>query len=507
MRLNHVLVVSVLLCAAGLSLFLYKLLVLQVPLQPGQAIEAWTVEMRTSFRAQSGKPVKLELALPAAPEGFSVVDETFVAGGYSIKVEPRDGNRVSTWAVRRATGEQMLYYQTVVTPREVDLPEGGDKPPFPKPPELGEPLDGVVDSLVRGVREHSADIATFASETISQLNGSERGSGVELLLGGEPTPERVAEGAVIVLAGARIPARVVYGLQLGERNGDAPLQPLLEVHDGSRWVLFDPTTAARGQPDRFLIWSHGTKPLVDASGVRGLSTRFAFSESLQSALELAEQRADVQGSRALKFSLLGLPVQLQNLYRVLLLVPIGALVVVGLRTLVGLKTFGTFAPVLMALAFRETQLLNGILLFSVIVLLGLGARFYLERLQLLSVPRLAAVLTMVVLMLAAISVIAYQLELTVGLSVALFPVVILAMTIERMSVVWEESGPGEASQQALGSLFAASLGYLVMSRTAVEHLVFVFPELLLLLLAVMLLLGRYTGYRLTELTRFRALAR
>ena len=161
----------------------------------------------------------------------------------------------------------------------------------------------------------------------------------------------------------------------------------------------------------------------------------------------------------------------------------------------------------MALAFRETQLLNGILLFSVIVLLGLGARFYLERLQLLSVPRLAAVLTMVVLMLAVISVIAYQLELTVGLSVALFPVVILAMTIERMSVVWEESGPGEASQQALGSLFGASLGYLAMSRTAVEHLVFVFPELLLVLLALMLLLGRYTGYRLTELTRFRALAR
>jgi hypothetical protein len=34
---------------------------------------------------------------------------------------------------------------------------------------------------------------------------------------------------------------------------------------------------------------------------------------------------------------------------------------------------------------------------------------------------------------------------------------------------------------------------------------FVFPELLLVTLAATLLLGRYTGYRLTELARFRAL--
>jgi hypothetical protein len=38
-----------------------------------------------------------------------------------------------------------------------------------------------------------------------------------------------------------------------------------------------------------------------------------------------------------------------------------------------------------------------------------------------------------------------------------------------------------------------------------EHLVFTFPELLLIILAVVLLMGRYTGYRLLELGRFKAL--
>jgi hypothetical protein len=45
-----------------------------------------------------------------------------------------------------------------------------------------------------------------------------------------------------------------------------------------------------------------------------------------------------------------------------------------------------------------------------------------------------------------------------------------------------------------------------MNNPHLTHLIFVFPELLLVILALALLLGRYTGYRLTELWRFRDLA-
>jgi hypothetical protein len=81
------------------------------------------------------------------------------------------------------------------------------------------------------------------------------------------------------------------------------------------------------------------------------------------------------------------------------------------------------------------------------------------------------------------------------------------MAIERLSIVWEERGGSEAVQEGLGSLFVAAVSYLVMSLDVVEHLVFIFPELLLVLLAATLLLGRYRGFRLFELMRFRALSR
>jgi hypothetical protein len=124
----------------------------------------------------------------------------------------------------------------------------------------------------------------------------------------------------------------------------------------------------------------------------------------------------------------------------------------------------------------------------------------------LLVPRLAAVLMVVIFLMAWVSVLSNHLGLERGLSVALFPMVIITMTIERMSIVWEEHGPAWAFQEGAGSLATAALAYALMSLHSIEHLMFVFPELLLVLLGITLLLGRYSGYRLLELRRFRAVA-
>ncbi|MEZ5504600.1 MAG: 7TM domain-containing protein [Gammaproteobacteria bacterium] len=52
---------------------------------------------------------------------------------------------------------------------------------------------------------------------------------------------------------------------------------------------------------------------------------------------------------------------------------------------------------------------------------------------------------------------------------------------------------------------AAIISCLVMTNEILGHLIFVFPELLLVVLAMTMLVGRYTGYRLMELWRFRGL--
>jgi hypothetical protein len=491
------------LVAAGLSLILYKVQVLGFPLQPDSERSIWTVQARFTVDGHT-RPVKAILQILSSSPGFTVLDENFVSRGFGLTIVEEDGGREAQWAIRRAAGRQTFYYQAVVTH---DLSDAGG----PAAPEgfeshrLEEPHATAAEAVVAQVRAQSADVPTFTAELLRHLNDPEPDENTALFLAAGRSLGQRVEIAVSLLSSGDIPARGAYGLVLEEGERHAQFSPVLEVWDGDSWLWFDPASGEQGLPGNVLIWWDGDKPLIDVVGGSNPEVEISTWRNTVDALQLAEQRADAGNSRILDFSLLRLPIQIQAVYQILLLVPIGAFMMVLLRNVIGVKTFGTFMPILVALAFRETRLVAGLILFVLVVALGVVLRFLLDRLRLLLVPRLAAVLVLVVLCLMAVSILSHQLELERGLSVALFPLVILTIAIERMSIVWEEVGPVEAIKQGLGTLVVAALAYLVMSLDQVEYMVFVFPEILLLILAAILLLGRYSGYRLLELVRFKAL--
>lgn len=492
------------LAAIGLAIFLTKWLSLGFPVRPDSSTQVWTVEAQVHFEARPG-PTKVDLLIPRNPPGFVLLNENFVSKGYGLSTQPAGENRVAQWSIRRASGPQTLYYRAVVY-RDDRESAAGPQPPYPPVPELREPYQTALTALVEDARSQSADVATFATAVLNMLNRPARPDYVDIFLEGDTSPANKANVAVTLLAGARIPARVVHGILLTEQQREATFVPYLEVHNGSRWVAFDPVTANPGLPANYLVWWRGHEAIVSGDGARLPRVEVSLYRNLADAIAIAQRRAEMLNSRLVQFSLLSLPVQTQTVYSILLLVPVGAFLILLFRNLVGVRTFGTFMPVLVALAFRETQLIWGIVLFTVVVGLGLSVRFYLEHLRLLLVPRLTAVLTVVVLLLLMISIISHRLGMETGLSIALFPMVIMTMVIERMSISWEERGARQAMNEALGTLVVATIAYLVISIDEIQHLVFVFPELLLVLLAASLVLGRYSGYRLTELTRFRALA-
>ena len=207
----------------------------------------------------------------------------------------------------------------------------------------------------------------------------------------------------------------------------------------------------------------------------------------------------------INFSLYTLPLEEQALFKGILLIPVGVLVVVLMRILVGLKTSGTFMPVLIALAFIQTSLVTGLVGFLLIVGTGLLIRSYLSYLNLLLVARISAVIIMVIGIIAIFSILAYKLGLTEGMKVTFFPMIILAWTIERMSVLWEEEGPHQVVIQGGGSLLVAVLAYLAMNNELIRHLTFNFLGIQLILMGLVLMAGNYTGYRLLELKRFKPL--
>lgn len=505
MKQRYVYVLAALLSVIGLSVFWYKWQILGYPLGADQEKPVWTIEAAVSFDSGPGT-IKVKLNVPTLTPGFRVLNENSVSRGYGFSLNYGSGGREARWTIRRADGEQTIYYRISVY-EDDSVVEADTIPPFPPRPVINEPQNTAVDVLVSDVRDRSADTASFTTELLRRLNDPSPDPNVELLLADVDSMADFVDIATTVLAAARIPARVVHGFTLAGRQRNAKLVSWLEVHDGDQWLYFNPETGAQSLPDRYFVWWRGSEEIVSVEGGSGVEVDFAVQQSFLDAVSIAEKQAEQQGDNAFGFSLYSLPIQTQAVYAVMLMIPIGALVMVVLRNLVGIDAFGTFMPVLIALAFRETKLLWGIILFTVLIALGLTIRFLLERLRLLLVPRLSAVLIVVVLLMLLISLLSHSLGMETGLSVALFPMVIIAMTIERMSVVWEERGPVEAIRAGIGSMIVAILAYLVMGMDWLNHLVFTFPELLLIILALVMLAGRYTGYRLSELKRFSPLVK
>jgi hypothetical protein len=506
MSKRHLYILVLSLAFVGIGIFAYKILVLKLPLIPQSKSNRWNIEVRVSFVAND-TPVKVALLIPRNTSRYTIVDERFISRGYGLTAKTLESNRQVVWSTRKAKGLQTLYYQAIVRRIQGKGTLSALRPPVIEKPEFKGPYLVAAESLIAGIKASSADVETMVAELTKQLNNPQGNDNITLLLGDKPSSLKKMEVARQILTLAGIPVRIAHGIRLQKLYRDVPLIHWLQVYEKDGRRFYDPVTGTPNIPDDYLTWWRGQDPLVQLKGGTKLQTKIHVSLKEEDALSVATLHGQITNSPLLQLSLFSLPIETQSVYRVLLMVPLGVFLLVILRNVVGVGTFGTFMPVLIALSFRETQLLWGLILFSLIVGLGLIVRFYLEQLKLLLVPRLASVLITVILLMVALSVLTHKLGLEQGLSVALFPMVIITMTIERMSIVWEERGAAEALKQGLGSLVAAALVYLVMSIGYLRHLIFVFPELLLVLLAGTILLGRYSGYRLLELHRFKALGR
>ena len=489
----------------GVCVIAFKWLVLGFSFNPGAVTDLWEMEFKVQFQARGG-PVKVGMYIPNNVHPYTIVDENFVSRGFGLTTIRKKGNRQAIWSKRESNGTQGLYYRATIQKLTTAKPETSIKVPQIETAEIDEATKAAAEGLLAEIRTHSADTDTLIAQLMQQLSQPEQNTNVALIVGSKPDLARRIDAAIIVLSLIEIPARVVHGIDLIATTRDAQLTTWLQIYKDLRWWYVNPDTGQQVEPETFIpIW-RGDEEIINTKGVRKQTLKISIRKSTQSSIQAAMVRGEIVSPQLFSYSLFNLPVQSQEVYRILLTIPLGAFLLVIMRNVVGVKTFGTFMPVLIALSFRETQLGWGLVLFSLVIACGLVIRFYLEQLKLLLVPRLGAVLIIVIMLMAAISILSHKLGLERGLSVALFPMVIMTMTIERMSIVWEERGATEAIQQGVGSLLVAAIAFLFMSNPYLEYMVFVFPEMLLIVLAITLLLGRYSGLRLLEIKRFKALA-
>lgn len=490
------------LMSLGVWLVYEKVTTYGYSLTPREQEPVWLVEAVVSFRAR-GEPVKASLSIPKDSQAFRILDEKSIAPGYSLMLEEQSTGRRAVWSKREARGLQKIYYRMdVFDAVGGQIPIEQTAPPQPKPPLLEEPFKTAATDLVSTLHARSADAESFVSELLRQMADPEGNDALMALLELEGDTLSLAR-KLLALEG--IPSRITRGVSLQQDSRLEPMRELIDIYTGQAWELFDPATGKKGVPSRFLLWQRGEVSLLDVEGGRGSKVSVSVIEKARPSSELISSRKEVSEAAIWDLSVYTLPIREQNVFKKLFVIPIGALIVVIIRNLIGFKTSGTFMPILLALAFLETKLIPGLIILFVMIAVGLGIRSYLSRLNLLLVPRISVGVIIVVFIMAAMSIISFKMGIETGMRVTFFPMIIIAWTIERMSIAAEEQGIREVLIQLGGSLFVAIIVYMAMSNRLVTHFMYAFPEANLIILGIILLLGVYTGYRLTELHRFQPL--
>jgi len=488
------------------ALISYRIIWLKYPILPAAPEKVWHLSIDAYVKGDE-KGTAVMIGVPYTHKGQIVTEERIRSGTLNFNLLREGFNQIGVWSGTLGFEGATIGYSATIQTRP-------QRPSKAKPPALGPyPAD------IGKEEQALAKRLVGRWDSLPSENRLRRVAAAVKGIWGSPPPDdqdlqawsafqekygRVTT-LLVLLRAAHLPARVVQGLQLAEGITNSTLT-WIDIWTGQEWESLLPEKGEiYHKPAPLLPLTTDGLPAVRITDGELSEVRWALSRGTINQWRMHFERI-MRSDRLLdRWSLFRLPEEFQRTFRILILVPIGALMICVLRNMVGFPTFGIFMPVLMALAFRNTGLLYGLGIFAGVVLVGYVVRRWINRLRLLLVPRLSVILTLVIIFFTVFASIGNKVGLRELMAVGLLPFVILTMTIERFFVITEETGAREGLTTAAGSAAVATITYEIIQLEPLQLTFFVYPELMLAVAAAQVLIGRYTGYRLSEFIRFRKL--
>lgn len=515
-RRTGIWVTALLLVMLGLVPFAWKVGVLEMPVLPDEPEALWQVGLEITARPEGGA-LSIVAPLPKLDDRQYVFGEQFTSGRMRLSLMDEVG--VGRTAVWRGWEERPVHvdlrFRVQLEQLAGSLPTARTSAParslrerWGRPTQAIPSQAPVIASFVDGLSgiapgDAPGRVRQLYAFVSNDVHGGRSDDPVQVLVDREGSDLGRERLLATLLRATGVPTRLARGLDLSEHQ---PRQIVWsEVWLGDAWY---PLSVAEGfvaslPPATLELSNDAERDLVSGSGLRGLEYQFSALREALSPKELSTLMVPDHPIFS-QLSLYRLPVSMQQGLRVLLLMPLGALVISIFRNVVGVVSYGTFMPMLVALALRGTGLFTGLLLVALVLAIGVLGRLVVTRLRLLLVPRLSLLLCLVVLCVTGLSLIGMRTESSDFYAGILFPIVILTMLIERFSLTHSEEGLPPALLRAGSSIALAVVVYPVFRSPVLEYVFFSFPELVLVVMAVLVLLGGYTGYRITDLSRFRA---
>lgn len=507
---------------AGLGVMGYKLYVLRYPL--AGLIPAVSYHVDLSMQVDGhGEDISVATYLPGTDPRQIISEEQNSSGAFTLNLQKEDENRIASWKAENLRGQQTIIYSFQVQANHVRyrIPESMDIPrSYPKELsvhlgategiQVNDPL--VAEELRTIVPEEHPKLLSALTRIHRRLQDGFKNrdfsgytDAVTALKLGEASCNGKSRLFAALARRLNIPARLVGGVILKQGSKRVTHQ-WVEVYANGHWVPFDTINDRFAElPGNYLMLYIGDHVLFKHTA----NVNFQYFYKMTRRMVPRREALESMSASPLNmfnlyrvFERVGIS---QNLLKIILMLPLGALVTVIFRNVVGVQTFGTFLPALIAAAARETGLLWGIIGFTFIILSAALVRKTLDWMQLLHSPKMGVMFTLVVITLLTLTVVGVRSGLFELAHITLFPIAILAITAERFALIEAEQGFGKAARILGVTIIVVAACFAVMDSLFLQSLVLAFPELLLVVIALHLWLGKWMGMRMLEFLRFRRL--
>lgn len=195
----------------------------------------------------------------------------------------------------------------------------------------------------------------------------------------------------------------------------------------------------------------------------------------------------------------------KTVLELLIAVSVLATIVSIARYIIGSKTYGIYAPILLAIAYSYTGLKYGLSITLVVVLTSLLSYSILKRIRMHYITRIATNYTILVMVLIGFFLLVNEFKLGLENMVNIPPLAFISIAALSDFFIRQYVKKSLAGSLLTlgGTIFVAAIGWLVISRDVISEYMLNNLWLIPLLTVVNLLLGQFTGLRMWDYFRFR----
>jgi len=198
----------------------------------------------------------------------------------------------------------------------------------------------------------------------------------------------------------------------------------------------------------------------------------------------------------------------ENTVALLLLLPLVATLVSVIHYVIGFSGYGIFMPTMMAVALLATGIGSGLILFLVILVITLLSNLLVKKLKLHFWPARSITLLFVSLGTFGVMVLTSFIKIVDVSKISIFPILFMILLTEEFVRTQLIKSKKEAVSLTAGTLVLAVVGAMIMGVDGIEGMVLKRAEMVILIVVVInVLVGRYGGIRLTEIKRFKGAIR